>query len=122
MGKQSILMVDDSRLARMLLRGLLAEALPGWEILEAENGEQALELVKDQAPGLALVDFNMPGINGLDLCVQLRERWPEVPLHLVTANIQDKVRERAARHRIGFINKPVSRESLLDIVPGKKAP
>lgn len=118
MACKTIMMVDDSRLARTLLRTLLVETLPGCEIVEAESGEQALEILKDRTPDLILVDFSMPGINGLDLCLQLRQRWPELPIHLVTANIQDKVRDRAVAHAIGFINKPVSKEALLAILPG----
>ncbi|MBF0626178.1 MAG: response regulator [Magnetococcales bacterium] len=109
---KSILTVDDSRLARLMIRGIFAELCPDWRLMEAANGDEALRRVADGLPDLALIDINMPGMSGLDLCVKLLERAPTLRITLVTANIQEKMRHRAAALGVGFMEKPVTREKV----------
>jgi sigma-B regulation protein RsbU (phosphoserine phosphatase) len=70
-GVQTILVVDDSRLQRRIL----AASLKRWghEVLEAESGEQALEISAVRRPDLVLSDWMMPGIDGLEFCRAFRE-------------------------------------------------
>jgi two-component system, chemotaxis family, chemotaxis protein CheY len=80
------LVVDDSRTARLKLRRALAAK--GYEVLEAENGKDALERLADQAPpDVALVDWNMPVMNGLDFVKELRadERFKAMLVVMVTS-------------------------------------
>jgi DNA-binding response OmpR family regulator len=65
-----ILIVDDEPHIRRVLRILLAAK--GYEVMEAECGEDALTLVRSDECDLMLVDINMPGITGLELCRRLR--------------------------------------------------
>ncbi|MEO5366924.1 MAG: response regulator [Magnetococcus sp. WYHC-3] len=117
MAIKHVLMVDDSRLARMMLRGILTQGLPGWQILEADSAAQALERVADVVPDLALIDYNMPDRDGLSLAIELKQRFPGLSAHLVTANIQDRMRDRALTAGVGFIQKPITRERLLESLP-----
>ena len=112
MSEKVVLVVDDSSLARMMLRKMIADNFPEWQIIEATGGADALTKVGQMVPGLALVDYNMPDVNGLDFSVQLMERFPGLCIHLVTANIQDKMRQKAEAVGLGFIIKPLSLEKI----------
>lgn len=114
--KRQILLVDDSSLARMLVRNLGKNHFPHWQLLEAADPEQARELLQKETPLVALVDYNMPQINGLDLALQLLEQAPQLDIHLVTANIQDRIRQRAEAAGIGFMCKPLQAAELEPIL------
>nr|CRH04560.1 putative Response cheY-like response regulator [Candidatus Magnetococcus massalia] len=118
MGDRTVLVVDDSSLARMMLRNSIAQSLPEWQIIEAVSAEDALEKIATDVPQLALVDYNMPGKNGIELATELTEKYSDIRIVLVTANIQDRMRQRAEAMGIGFVTKPVSPEKLADLVTG----
>lgn len=67
----SILVADDSRFMRYTMRNLLEEE--GYNVIEAENGKQALELFLDQKPDIILMDYLMPDLNGINACEQLQK-------------------------------------------------
>jgi len=71
------LVVDDSRTIRLILRRILREA--GFEVFEAGNGKEALDALQAQDGDicLALVDWNMPEMNGMELLTEIR-RHPEM--------------------------------------------
>ncbi|MBF0310251.1 MAG: response regulator [Magnetococcales bacterium] len=119
MTQKSLLIVDDSALARLMLRKHCAACRPDWTILEACNGEEALEMIAGEPVTLALIDFHMPGMNGLDLAIRLLERQPGLSVHLVTANIQDRIQQRARELGLGFVNKPVSEAQIQALFQGR---
>jgi CheY-like chemotaxis protein len=104
----TVLVVDDSRVSRMMARQFILSARPGWTVLEAGTGEEALEKVAGINPKLILVDVNMPGIGGLAAAEQLRARCPQAHISLVTANVQNATRNRAGELGIGFMEKPIT--------------
>jgi CheY-like chemotaxis protein len=63
----SVLIVDDSKLARMAVAKALSTLHPDWARVEATNAEEALVLARQSPPDIALLDFNMPGRDGLAL-------------------------------------------------------
>ncbi|HXN97797.1 MAG TPA: response regulator transcription factor [Candidatus Acidoferrales bacterium] len=78
------LIVDDSDLVRQSLRTVL-QANPEWEVSgEASNGADALERFKDSRPNIVIVDFQMPGINGIETARRMMEIAPAVPIVLFT--------------------------------------
>jgi two-component system, chemotaxis family, chemotaxis protein CheY len=109
----TVLIVDDSRLSRMMIRAFITQAHPDWTIVEASNGLEALEKTATQTVDLMTIDLNMPGMDGLTLATQLQHNHPTAHIALVTANIQESVRQRAAAAGMGFIAKPVSENSVL---------
>ena len=109
----TVLIVDDSRLSRMMIRAFITQAHPDWTIVEASNGQEALEKTATQTVDLMTIDLNMPGMDGLTLATQLKHNHPTAYITLVTANIQESVRHRAAAAGMGFIAKPVTEDSLL---------
>jgi CheY-like chemotaxis protein len=61
---------------------------------------------------VALVDFNMPGIDGLDLVARIRQSHPQMPIALVSANLQDEIIARSRELSAAFIAKPLTDEAL----------
>jgi len=112
MSDDKILIVDDSRLSRMMIKGFTLAAKPDWGIIEAEDGNDALAKSEGQEITWMTVDYNMPGMDGLTLCIELRERFPNARIALLTANIQDSVKERADKIGVAFIQKPVTEDKI----------
>ncbi|MFX8219125.1 response regulator, partial [Acinetobacter baumannii] len=61
-----LLIVDDSRVSRMMIRAFFAKRQPGWTLLEAQTGDEALAQVAAERPDFVTLDVNMPGINGFE--------------------------------------------------------
>jgi CheY-like chemotaxis protein len=77
------LLVDDEDLVRMSTADMLLEL--GYEVVEAQSAEQALRLVSGGLhPDLVVTDHLMPGISGVDLARDLRGRWPDLPVLIVS--------------------------------------
>jgi CheY-like chemotaxis protein len=114
----TILIVDDSKLARIVLGRTIEAIYPEWERLEAGTALEALELIGGRSVDIVVVDFNMPGRNGLDLAEDLRGRFPDMPLALATANIQDEIISRARAAKVAFVAKPITEEGLRGFLTG----
>jgi CheY-like chemotaxis protein len=106
------LIIDDSRLARMMAFGLITERYPDAKVVEAVDAETALAAARDAPPKHIFLDHNMPGTAGLDLVDALREAAPTASITLVTANIQSSIRERAEASGCRFIAKPLTAEKV----------
>ena len=107
-----ILIVDDSKLARMSVNESLKSLYPDWARLEAGNAEEALAAARDKAPDVALVDFNMPGRDGLDLAAELRKSNPRMVVAVVSANRQQEIVDRTRAAGATFLPKPLTEDAL----------
>lgn len=107
-----VLVVDDSRLARMVMANAFRRLYPDWTLIEATGAEEALGAVDSGPVDIALIDFNMPGLDGLELVARIRERAPQMPVALVSANLQDEIIARARELKAAFIAKPLTDEAL----------
>jgi CheY-like chemotaxis protein len=116
-----ILIVDDSKLARMSVAKLLNGLKPGWTRLEAANAEEAVAMVKAERPDIVLVDFNMPGRDGLALAADLKALAPNMPQAVISANIQDEIVARAHGLGAAFLSKPLTEQALADFLTGAQA-
>ena len=114
----TVLVVDDSKLARINAGKALGQLQPDWQRVEAGNAEEALAIVGREAIDLALVDYNMEGTDGLTLAAQLREAHPTMPIALITANIQDEIIARAREINVSFVAKPLTAEALQGFISG----
>lgn len=103
-----LLIVDDSRMSRLILQGMIQQDHPGWTILHASSGEEALQLVAGEPVDLVSMDFNMPGMNGLETALELRKLLPKVPIAILTANVQSAVQQRIEEAGMTFIAKPIT--------------
>jgi CheY-like chemotaxis protein len=98
-----VLVVDDSKLARMVMASAFRRIRPEWTLVETANAEEALAAVG--TVDIALIDFNMPGTDGLELVATIRKSHPGMPVAVVSANIQDEIIARARELNAGFIPK-----------------
>ncbi|MDZ5648419.1 response regulator [Nitrospirillum sp. BR 11828] len=114
----TVLIVDDSKLARIVVGKALAALQPAWTKIEAGNADEALAALRDRQVDLAVLDFNMPGRNGLELAEQMRHRYPDMPIALATANVQDEVVARARAANATFVSKPITEDGIRDFVAG----
>lgn len=116
MSYHTILLADDSRISRMLVRGIIERADKEIEIIEASNAKDALNKVADRQINIAILDLNMPGMDGLMLATELLARFPILKIGLLTANVQDIVREKAKALGITFIAKPITEQKILSFI------
>jgi len=114
----TVLLVDDSKLARIVAGKTIAALQPDWRRVEASNADEALEAVKAQTVDLAVLDFNMPGKDGLELAAELREAYPQMPIAIITANVQNEIIARARELNATFVGKPVTEESMKGFLSG----
>lgn len=114
----SVLIVDDSKLARIVAGRALAELQPDWRKVEAGSAAQALTILEEQTVDVVLVDFNMPEVDGLTLAGELRSKHPRIPIAIITANIQDEIIGRAREIGAAFVAKPVTSEGLRPFLSG----
>lgn len=107
-----MLIVDDSKMSRMMISKIVKTHWPEWEILEAASGEEALAVAEGQDIDVMTLDMNMPGMDGVTLGVELRKRYPNAEISLVTANIQEAVRQKAREATMIFIPKPITEDRI----------
>jgi DNA-binding NarL/FixJ family response regulator len=118
----NILIVDDSKLARMAVAKALRGRYGDWTRLEAANADEAMALVGQSRIDVALLDFNMPGRDGLALAAELRERYPALPIGLLSANHQIEIVNRAQAIGAIFLAKPMTEAALNDFMAEAGAP
>lgn len=116
-----VLIVDDSKLARMSVARALNVIHPDWTRFEASNADEALALTKSEVIDIALLDFNMPGRDGLALASELRELNAEMPLAVISANFQDEIVYRAREVGATFLSKPLTEQQLREFLDSAAA-
>jgi len=109
---KSVLIVDDSRVSRMLIKSLLLARFPQWTMTEAVSGDEALILAKDRRFDCCTMDINMPGMLGTEAAEQLLKMQPTLRVALFSANIQEAQQARAAKLGVPFVAKPVTEKSV----------
>jgi two-component system, chemotaxis family, chemotaxis protein CheY len=109
---KTVLVVDDSRVSRMMSRQFILSRHPGWQVEEAISGEEALQKAQDFTPFLVLMDVNMPGMGGMAAAEQLRTLHPSSHISMLTANVQDATRNRAISIGVGFLEKPITESRI----------
>ena len=109
-----ILLVDDSRTIRNIQKNVLKQ-LGHTDIMEAEDGVQALALFNETPPDLALIDWNMPNMDGLTLVTKIREQDKGTPLIMCTTEAEkSRILEAVKAGVNNYIVKPFTAESLQD--------
>jgi response regulator RpfG family c-di-GMP phosphodiesterase len=109
-----ILCVDDERLNRTIVRDMLGSA--NFMVLEAENGEDALKILEDHAIDVILLDINMPGIDGFEVCRRIKasDQLRHIPVIMVTAltETEDRIKGIEAGAE-DYITKPFNEAEVL---------
>jgi two-component system KDP operon response regulator KdpE len=111
MTTSTILIVDDEPQIRRVMRTTLSSN--GYSVIEARSGEEALEMMRKERPELVLLDVNMPGMSGLDVCREIRDESEVAIIMLTVRNSEhDKVLALDAGAD-DYVVKPFSIEELL---------
>ncbi len=115
MQKIKILVVEDGRSQRDMLRDFLIGE--GYQVSEASNGERALEVLKDDYFDLVLLDYKMPGMDGMAVLNEVKGLNPEIDVILMTAygTIETAVKAMKAG-AADYITKPIELEELLLLI------
>lgn len=109
---KTLLIVDDSRVSRMMIRAFVLAKRPNWIILEAVSGNEALQIVDRDTPNYCTMDINMPGMPGTEAAEQILGKHPGIRVAVFSANIQESHRTRAAALGACFVAKPVTENSV----------
>ncbi len=111
MSDRILLVEDDPKLAKFIESEL---SLEGYHVTVAPNGLDGLTIARDAQPDLLILDWMLPGISGLDICLRLRSTGVQVPIIMLTA--KDEVPDRVTGLNAGaddYVTKPFSMEELL---------
>lgn len=111
--KRRILLVEDHTLLRAGLRALLSQD-PDIEIVgEADNGRDAVRLIGALAPHLVLMDLSMPGMNGIEALMDVKRRYPETRVLILTIHKTDEyIHESLQAGADGYILKDATQDEL----------
>ena len=109
MAGELILVVEDNEKNRKLVRDVLS--FKGYQVIEAETGEDGVRLARERLPRLVLMDIQLPGIDGIEALRQLRadEATHAIPVVAVTASAMDRDRQKImAAGFDGYQSKPLN--------------
>ncbi|MFW5804522.1 MAG: response regulator [bacterium] len=110
--RKNILVVDDSWISRKYLLTLFE--LKGYNIYEAANGLEALDILDKNVPDCIILDVLMPGMNGIELLKAIKERNILVPTIILSADIQSSTKAQCYRYgAFSFISKPAPEKEIL---------
>lgn len=115
--KRTIVVVDDDRDIRMILRANLEEE--GYAVLEASGGREALEVIRGSDPDLVVLDIMMPEVDGYDVLQELRSTpdYADLPVVLLTARRQESdVWEGWSAGADYYITKPFKMDELIKFI------
>ncbi len=106
------MIIDDDQDFRWAIKNVIMAA--GYDVIEAENGRQGLEILKTEVPHLVLTDYRMPGEDGLQVSKKIKAQIPELPIVMITAYAD--VKSAVAAIKIGvydYVAKPIDNNDLL---------
>ena len=112
-----LLIVDDHEVVRLGLRTLLSDE-PDLEIVaEAGSGEEALRKAAAEKPDIAIVDIQLPGRSGIEVCKEIRQKYPSTKVVILTSHAGETFLEQAMRAGAsGYVLKQVGNEELIHAI------
>lgn len=114
---KKVLVVDDEEDMLWMLQRNLNKGMSEVEILAASSGEEALAVLSDKKVNLVITDINMPGMNGLDLLIEVNNRYPDTGVIIMTAYPSNTFeREAMMGGSLRFVEKPFDINDMREIV------
>ena len=121
-----VLVVDDSAAIRKILQRVLRQTgIAIGAIHEAGDGQEALEVLRCQNPGLVLTDINMPKMDGLQLLEAMKgaDSWRDIPVVMITTEGgESKVGEAVRLGAAGYVRKPFTADQIKEKLAGLLRP
>lgn len=116
MYQQKILIVEDSPTTRRKIAEILTQE--GYEVVTAEDGEVALELIDEHHPELVVLDIVLPKKNGYQVCRTVKSN-PDLAIKVMMVTAKDQAKDRIWGKRQGadfYLSKPINKDDLVDAV------
>jgi len=113
---KSLLVVDDSRVSRMMIISFVKACDDEWVILEAANCDEAIEQAKNNQITAVSLDMNMPGRKGIEIVPELKVLHPDIHITIFTANIQKSVVAQTEELGVSFLAKPVTEVKVSELI------
>jgi CheY-like chemotaxis protein len=114
-----VLVVDDNDFNIMLISTIIQDILPNAQVIEASNGEKAVDYYKQNQPDIVFMDIQMPEMNGYDAAKSIRniEKVKRVPIIALTAAAIKDERDRCISAGMNdYVSKPFVRDTIIDII------
>jgi CheY-like chemotaxis protein len=106
-----ILLVEDEAISRYGFAQVLQTN--GYAVMEAADGQEALKLLEQHDFDLVITDVAMPKLTGFGLVAQMRVKWPDIPILLITAYLSPDASQALLRRNVEFLPKPVDHNELI---------
>lgn len=110
------MVVDDSKVSRMMINAILKDKKTDLILLEASNGREAIELSEGKPIDFFSVDYNMPEMDGLEMIAAMKTKFPAAKFALLTANIQEATHEKAKKLDAKCLNKPINEACIVGML------
>ena len=111
------LVVDDSKLARLSLVKSLKAHVEDAEIFQATNGQEAVDIVKNEKPNSAFLDLTMPVMDGYEALPLMKEAYSKLKIIVVSADIQEQAKTKVISLGAELhIQKPINADKMKDIL------
>ncbi|OGW30024.1 MAG: hypothetical protein A2X59_08450 [Nitrospirae bacterium GWC2_42_7] len=116
MSKGKILVIDDEEIIRTSCLRILSPE--GYEIKTAGNGQDGLKMLEEETFDLVLVDLKMPGMDGIEVQKEIRSRWPETKVSIITGyqSFDSEINDADKLIAAGFIEKSFTPDILVATV------
>ena len=116
---KKVLIVDDEAYIRLLIEQTLEDLEEdSIEVIQAENGIDALSVVKEEKPRLVFLDVMMPQMNGFDVCRVIKRDWKMEDVYVVILTAKGQEYDRQVSEEAGadqYMTKPFDPDQLLDL-------
>jgi len=113
---KTLMIVDDSKVSRMMIKAIVVEKSPELTIYEAGDGQEALAIAEDKDIDFFSVDYNMPVMDGITFITQMKAKRDDAKFALLTANIQGATHEKAKQIGAKCVNKPISENCIVEML------
>lgn len=113
---KTLMIVDDSKVSRMMIKAIILDKAPDINIIEAGDGQEALELAEGKEVDYFSVDYNMPNMDGIEFINKMSQQRTASKFALLTANIQEATHKKAEQIGAKCINKPISETCIMSML------
>jgi CheY-like chemotaxis protein len=115
MADRHVLIIDDNVEFAENIQEILEDE--GLKAAVAADGPTGIEKINEELPSLVITDMRMPGMNGLEVIQYIKDKWPELPVIVISAYARDELLEQAEKEgALGVLSKPVDLEYLSQFV------
>ncbi len=116
MSRKTVLIVDEGHLARVMMKAVIKLHHLDWQVLEAANAADALDMAENRWVDVIAMDEDVPGADGLELGRRLRAKLPNARISLITRHVATTSLPEAADAGLRLMPKPLTDERIRELV------